>query len=194
MVFDRTCNEDRRCYNNSGILGAVESMKDPKIQISYIDERKFVPVRIDKGKSVTEWEFYKDALDADCYINVPVAKQHGLSKLTLGMKNIMGVIGGMRGKIHHDMGQRLADLNLVVKPALTVIDTTRILLRNGPQGGDTGDVKVLHSLIASKDMIAADAFATTLFGMEPAQIESTVAGYQMGLGEMKLENVKIIKV
>ena len=55
--------------------------------------------------------------DCDCYINVPVAKHHGLSKLTLGMKNVMGVIGGNRGEIHKEIGQRIADLNLVVRPS-----------------------------------------------------------------------------
>ena len=86
-------------------------------------------------KSINEGEFYKKALEADCYINVPVAKHHSSAGLTLGLKNIMGVIGGSRGKIHFSLGQRIADLNIVLKPNLTVIDATRILLRNGPQGG-----------------------------------------------------------
>ena len=112
----------------------------------FINKRKFVPVKIVKGVSITEWEFYKDALDADCYINVPVAKRHGLSRLSLGMKNVMGVIGGKRGEIHQSIGQRFADLNTVIRPKLTVIDATRILLRHGPQGGDLDDVKILDTL------------------------------------------------
>ena len=124
---------------------------------------KFVPVDIDRGKSLKRWEIYKDALAADCYINVPVAKHHGLSRLSLGLKNSMGIIGGNRGKLHHNLGQELADLATVVAPKLTVIDATRLLLRNGPQGGRVADVKVADTVIASSDPVAADAYATTLF-------------------------------
>ena len=124
---------------------------------------------------------------------MPIAKHHVLSKLTLGLKNVMGVIGGNRGEIHKDIPQRLADLNLVIRPKLTIIDATRILLRNGPTGGNLKDVKVLDTLIASTDTVAADAYATTLFGMKPADVKSTVAAAKMGLGEMDLSKVKIVK-
>jgi uncharacterized protein (DUF362 family) len=117
-----------------------------------------------------------------------------LAKLTLGLKNIMGVIGGKRGEIHKNMGQNLADLNTVIKPALTIIDATRILLRNGPSGGNLKDVKKMDLLIASSDTVAADAYATTLFNLKPEEISSTVAAYRSGLGEMNLSKMDIIKV
>jgi len=192
LVFDRTCNEERRCYHNSGIGDALKSLKNKKVHYDYIDNRKFIPVDIAKGKSLTRWEIYRDALEADSYINVPVAKHHGLSRLTLGLKNSMGVIGGRRGQLHHDLGQKLADLATVIRPNLTVIDATRILLRNGPQGGDIKDVKILDTLIASTDPVAADAYATTLFGLQPDAIDSTVAAYKMGLGEMDIKKMRLI--
>ena len=192
MVFDRTCNEERRCYNNSGIKPELDAMEDRRVKCVHIDNRKFVPVRIENGKAIKEWSFYKDALEADCYINVPIAKQHGLSRLTMGLKNVMGVIGGKRGQIHHNIGQKLADLNTVVRPRLTVVDATRILLRNGPQGGSPDDVRKMDTLIASTDPVAADAYATTLFGLKPKDIESTRAAYQMGLGEMDLSKLDIV--
>ncbi len=194
MVFDRSCNDSRRCYTNSGIAEAVESIGDRRAVCEFVDNRKFVPVKIEKGVLVAEWQFYKDALDADCYINVPVAKHHGLSRLTLGMKNVMGVIGGQRGEIHQSIGQRLADLNTVIRPNLTVIDATRILLRHGPVGGDLADVKVLDTLMASTDPVAADAYATTLFDLKPDAIESTRAAYKAGLGEMDLSKIRLLKV
>jgi uncharacterized protein (DUF362 family) len=194
MVFDRPCNDSRRCYANSGIAAAVESIGDRRVACEFVDNRKFVPVKIEKGVSITEWEFYKDALDADCYINVPVAKHHGLSRLTLGMKNVMGVIGGSRGEIHQSIGQRLADLNTVIRPKLTVIDATRILLRNGPVGGNLADVKILDTVLASTDPVAADAYATTLFDLKPEAIDSTCAAYKAGLGEMDLSKIRVLKV
>ncbi|MBU0482687.1 MAG: DUF362 domain-containing protein [Proteobacteria bacterium] len=191
-VFDRTCNEERRCYVNSGIKDALDRIKDKKVTYFHPDPRKFIPVDIKRGKAVSRLEIYKDALEADTYINVPIAKHHGLSRLTMGIKNSMGVLGGRRGNMHHDLGQKLADLATVIRPKLTVIDATRILLRNGPQGGDLDDVKVLDTLIASADPVAADAYTTTLFDLIPEDIESTVAAYKMGLGEMNLDAIRII--
>lgn len=193
LVFDRTCNEQRRCYANSGIEGAIRDLGDSRAVIEHIDQRKFVPVQIAKGKSLTRWDIYKEALDCDCYINLPVAKHHGLSRLTLGLKNSMGVIGGNRGQLHHDLGQSLADLATVIRPKLTLIDATRILLDNGPQGGDLKDVRKTDTLIASVDPVAADAYATTLFGLSPEAIESTVAAHAMGLGEMTLDRIKVVE-
>ena len=190
LVFDHTCNEKRRCYRNSGIQDALQEM-GRTVRLEHIDRRKFVPVDIEKGVSLTRWDIYKDALAADCYINVPVAKHHSLSRLSLGLKNNMGVIGGNRGRLHHDLGQKLADLATVVDSRLTVVDATRMLLRNGPQGGRVEDVKKGDMVIASPDPVAADAYATTLFGLQPEVITSTVAAHQMGLGEMRLDKMAI---
>ncbi len=194
MVFDRSCDDGRRCYAASGILEAVTSLKDDRATCTQIDDRKYTPVNVEKGKAVTRWEFYKDAMQADCYINVPIAKHHQLSKLTLGVKNIMGVIGGNRGQIHKSLGQKVADLNTVLRPKLTIMDATRILLKNGPTGGKLEDVKVLDTMFASTDMVAVDAYATTLFGLKPEEIESTKAAHELGLGEIDLDRVKIVKL
>ncbi len=192
LVFDNTCNEARRCYHQSGIKPALDGIKH--VHCDYIDRRKFIPVDISRGKSIHRWLFYRPALDADCYINVPVAKHHSLARLTIGLKNIMGVIGGNRGEIHRDIGQNLADLNTVIRPAITIVDATRILLRNGPQGGDIRDVKVLNTILASPDVVAADAVATTLFGLKPVDIPATRAAAKMGLGEMNLSRIQTIRV
>lgn len=95
--------------------------------------------------------------------------------------------------MHHDLGQRLADLATVVSPTLTVIDATRTLLRNGPQGGSVDDVRVVDQVIASVDSVAADAYGTTLFGLAPEDIDSTVAAHNMGLGQIDLTKVNLLK-
>ena len=199
MVFDRTCQDMRLCYASCGTPAAIESLNDPRVTCTFVDDRKFVPVKIQKGKGVTEWEFYKDAITADCYINMPIAKDHKLARLTLGLKNIMGILGGQRNTLHPGTGQqsltqKIADFNTVLCPTLTVMDATRILLRNGPSGGKLDDVKELHTLFASTDTVAADAYATTLFGMKPDELETTKAAFEMGLGQMDLNKVKIVKV
>lgn len=192
-VFDRTCNEERRCYATSGIQAAVGELHDERAICEHVDNRVFIPVKIEKGKVLKEWQLYKPALEADCFINLPIAKHHSIAKLTLGLKNMMGIMGGDRGQIHGNIGPNLADVNTVARPHLTLIDATRILLRRGPQGGSLKDVQVLDTLIASTDIVAADAYATTLFKLDPKAIPATVAAYQLGLGEMDLAKVEVKK-
>nr|NJM01797.1 DUF362 domain-containing protein [Desulfobacula sp.] len=191
LVFDRTCNEERRCYQNSGMAPALEKIKDKRFKLDYADDRHFVPVTLKNGRVLKEWSFHKEALEADCYINVPVAKHHGLTGLSLGLKNIMGAVGGWRGRLHYDLGPKLADLNTVIRPKLTLIDASRVIVKNGPQGGDPEDVKILDTLIASRDTVAADAYATTLFGRQPQEIEATVEAHGRGLGQMDLDQCRI---
>jgi len=190
-VFDRTCNDERRCYTNSGIEAALKGLKG--VEVKYIEEERFKKVALG-GKALKECDLYGEALSADVYINVPVLKHHGLSKLTIGMKNVMGIMGGNRGSIHKNIDVALADINAVFKTHLVVVDATRILTAHGPQGGDIKDVRKLNKVIASTDIVAADAYATILFGLKPEDISVTLEAHRRGLGEMKVERMKIIKV
>jgi uncharacterized protein (DUF362 family) len=190
-VFDRSCNDPRRCYVTSGIAAALRGMKN--VELKQIENERFRPVRLN-GRTLRDWELYDEALSADVFINVPVAKHHGLTGLTLGLKNVMGIMGGNRGSIHRHIDSALVDINAVVKSRLTVIDATRILTANGPQGGDPRDVKVLNKVLASSDIVAADAVATTLFGLRPEAISTTVAAYRRGLGEMNMSGIRILRV
>lgn len=189
-VFDRTCNDDRRCYVNSGMVAALKGMKN--VELKYIENERFKKVDL-KGKVLDEWELYDEALNADVFINVPVAKHHQLTKVTLGLKNVMGVMGGKRGAIHKKIDEALTDVNKVLKSHLVLVDATRVLIAHGPQGGSLEDVKYLHKVIASTDIVAADAYATTLFGHRPEEIAVTVAAHRRGLGEMDLKKIRIVK-
>lgn len=190
-VFDRTCNDERRCYTNSGIEAALKGLKG--VEVKHVEEERYKKVALG-GKALKEWELYGEALSADVFINVPVLKHHGLSKLTIGMKNVMGIMGGNRGSIHKNIDVALADINSVFKTHLVVVDATRILTAHGPQGGDIRDVRKLNKVIASTDIVAADAYATTLFGLKPEDIAVTVEAHRRGLGEMKVEKMRILKV
>jgi len=193
-IFDRTCNEARRCYRNSGIGPALEAMEDRRVTVMHVEERHFVDTKIPNGRKLDKWPIHKEALQADCLINVPVAKHHGLTDLSLGLKNSMGVLGGRRGRLHVSLDQKLADIATVVQPELTVIDATRMLLRHGPQGGRLEDVHVAHKLVASADPVAADAFATTLFGIKYDSIESTRMAHAHGLGVMDPAKMDVIRL
>jgi len=189
-VFDRTCNDPRRSYDNSGITEALQNIKN--VDLKHIDYDRFKRVTLN-GVFLKDWELYDEALSADVYINVPIAKHHGLTKLTLSLKNVMGIMGGNRGYIHRNIENALADIHTVFKTTLNILDATRILLDNGPQGGNLKDVKILNKVLASTDKVALDAYATTLFKLNPEDISITKVAYKRGLGEMNLSKVNVIK-
>jgi uncharacterized protein (DUF362 family) len=189
-VFDRVVNDPRRCYVQSGIAGAA---KDVGADIVHVDERKFKDIRIN-GRALKTWPLYTEIFEADKLINIPVAKHHGLAGLTMSMKNWMGVMGGRRNRIHQKLDQSIADLALVIKPQLTVLDAVRILTANGPQGGNLADVKKLDTVIVGTDQVAIDSFGATLFGKQGSDLGYVKIAAQSGLGVMDLDRVDIKRI
>jgi uncharacterized protein (DUF362 family) len=189
-VFDRSVNDPRRCYRQSGIADAAAALG---AEVSHIDERRFSDIPI-KGQVLKSWPLYRDIIEADKIINVPVAKHHGLAKLTMAMKNWMGVMGGERGRIHQRIGESLSDVALVIKPTLTLLDAIRILTANGPQGGKLQDVKRLDTVVAGTDQVAIDSYGATLFGMKGSDLSYVKAGAAAGIGTMDLSRLKIKKL
>ena len=191
LVFDRPVNDPRRCYEQSGIRAAAEAAG---AQVVHIDRRRFKHVRIPGGTVLKTWEFYSEALEADALINVPIAKHHGLAKLTMGMKNLMGVIGKRRSVIHQKLDSALVDISRVIRPRLTVLDAVRILTANGPQGGSLSDVKKMDTVIAGADQVSVDSFGATLFGMKGSQLGYVREAEAAGLGTADLSRLNIVRV
>jgi uncharacterized protein (DUF362 family) len=128
-------------------------------------------------------------VEADKLINLPVAKHHVLSRLTLGMKNWIGGVGGRRSALHQDIHQTTVDLAQFFRPTLTLIDATRIMTRNGPSGGNLSDVTVKNTLILSNDQVAADASAAKLFGLSPGKLGFIRLAEQRGIGTSDLQQL-----
>ncbi len=191
-VLDHTCHDPRKSYLSSGIKAAVEGIKDPRAVVEFVDERRFVEVKVEKARALKKWYFYKDVLAADRFINIPVAKHHSEARLTMCLKNMMGAIGGWRGRIHVGLHQNIADMNLILRPDLHVLDATRIMLRNGPSGGRLEDVEVRNLLFAGTDPVALDAYGTTLFGLKPEDIGHITRAHELGRGEMNLDKIKLV--
>lgn len=189
-VFDRPVNDPRRCYVQSGIEHAVKPLG---ADLEYLDERKFRDFRIN-GSVIKTWPLYSDIFEADKIINVPIAKHHALAKLTMSMKNWMGIMGGPRNGIHQKINESLADLALVVKPTLTILDAIRILTANGPQGGNLSDVKRVDTVVAGVDQVAVDSYGATLFGLTGFDLGYVRAAHAMGIGKMDIAKLKIKRI
>jgi uncharacterized protein (DUF362 family) len=175
------------------VSGIAEAVKAAGGEMEVMSPVKFVKTPIPEGKDLTEWEIYQDVLDANVLINVPIAKDHNLARLSLGIKNLLGVIT-KPNQMHSKLGQRAADLASIVRPTLTVVDAVRILVEGGPTGGSLNNVQETNTVIASHDFVAADAYAATLFGMTGADIAYVKAAADMGLGTLNLSSVKVEEI
>ncbi len=162
-------------------------------QMEIMSRIKFVRTELPQGLDLRQCDIYDQVLNANVVIDVPIAKHHNLARLTLGMKNLMGVIRD-RPAMHRNLGQRLADLTSRVRPALTVVDAVRILVANGPTGGNLDDVRKIDTVIATPDIVAADSYAATLFGLQPNDLAYVRAATEMGLGRSDLGSLRIEEI
>lgn len=178
IVADNSCNDARRSYKRSGIKDAAEKAG---AKVLYMEKRKFVKTNVG-GEVIKEWDVYREAIEADKIINVPIAKHHGLSGVTLSMKNTMGLIGGKRDLLHQKLPESIVDLTAYFKPTLTILDAVRMLKTHGPQGGSAKDVEQLSLVAASTDPVKIDAFGITLFGKDPEEFPHIELGEKRGLG------------
>ena len=158
--------------------------------MEFVDERKFKDKSIPEAELLKSWPIYKEALEVDVLINVPIAKHHSLTRLSLGIKNLMGLIEN-REELHTRIDQKLADLSTVIKPDLIIMDAYRILTANGPNGGTSRDVKLTGQVMAGTDPVAVDSQAATLFGLTGEDIAHVKESYNRGLGEIDLDKIGI---
>jgi uncharacterized protein (DUF362 family) len=173
------------------ISGIKEQVEKAGGEIEIMSKFKFISTEIPLGKDIKKWDIYEDILKADVLINIPIAKHHSGSRLTLGMKNLMGTIPNAQ-LFHMNLHQRIADLATRVRPTLTIVDAVRILVANGPTGGDLKDVRKLDTIIAGTDIVAVDSYSTSLFGLKPDDIPNIKMAVSAGLGtsDLSLLNIK----
>lgn len=189
IVTDVTCHDARRTFARSGIKDAAEAAG---AKVLLAAEEDFTEVDM-QGELLHNWPVLKYFLEADKVINVPIVKNHTLSRATIGMKNLYGIIGGNRGQLHQKIDQSILDLAAFLRPTLVVVDAFRVLMRNGPVGGNVSDVKEAHTIYATVDQIAADSFGCQFLEIEPTQLGYLVMGDKAGLGKIDYSNLEIIR-
>lgn len=190
IVTDASCNEPNRCFQRSGIW---KSAYDMGAEVILPASHRFRTMRL-KGEVLDEWPVYTPLINADKVINVPIAKHHNLAKYTGAMKNWYGSLGGRRNRLHQNIDVSIADLAQFIQPTLTIVDATRVLMRNGPQGGNIADAKDMHTVIATTDQVAADAYGCQLIGRTADEIPYLRMGQERGLGTMRWQTLRFKEV
>ncbi|MDD5555697.1 MAG: DUF362 domain-containing protein [bacterium] len=190
VAIDHTLGEPRRCLERSGIGPAVTRAGG---RIRFQGERVFREVDTE-GAGVGSWPVMVPLLEADRFINVPVVKQHGLSALTAAMKNLFGVLGGSRFRLHPAIDESITDMAAFVRPTLVILDATRVMVRNGPSGGRADDLIHPRTIAAGTDQVALDAFAASLLGLRPEEVGHVRRAHERGLGTMHYTNLRILRI
>ncbi|MBD3235652.1 MAG: DUF362 domain-containing protein [Candidatus Eisenbacteria bacterium] len=189
-VMDHTCNDARRCYRRSGIQ---ESAEQAGADLLHLRDGRGTQMHIG-GELIGDWPVHREVVEADVLINVPIAKHHSLTRASLGMKNWLGAIGGRRNQLHQNVPLASVDLAAFFKPQLTVLDGTRVLLRNGPQGGDPADVSHPRVLMAGVDPVAIDAFGGTLLDLTPDDLPHLAMATARGLGSIDWDRSDLARI
>lgn len=182
----------KEAYKISGIQDAVERAGG---QMEVMNNIKYVEYTFPSAaRDLKKWRVYQDVLDANVLIDVPIAKDHSSARVTLAMKNLMGVIQN-RNDIHANLHQRIADLATLIKPTLTVVDGVRVLKENGPTGGSLDYVQSFDTVIASHDIVAADAYAArAFFNFTPDDVGYIRLGQEMQLGRADFNNLRVQEI
>jgi len=195
IIIDHTIQDSVLCVAQSGIEQAVIDKKKVSI-FTPTKERQFAEVEVPKGKSLKSVMIPKVIQAADKLINLPVAKSHSATGVSLGMKNLMGLIWD-RNYLHQmNLHQAIAELATIIKPSLTIIDATRALTSGGP--GGPGNTVELNMVIVGTDVVAVDSYAV---GITPwynksftgSKVKYLVAASEMGLGEINVDKMQIKK-
>jgi uncharacterized protein (DUF362 family) len=187
IVTDVSCNEPSRCFQRSGIADAA-SKEGAKVILP--DPSRFKEVNLG-GDVLQEWPVFQPFLEADKIINLPIAKHHSLTGATLGMKNWYGILGGQRQRLHQRINESLVDLADFVRPTLTLIDSYRVLLRNGPTGGNLEDVLLKKTIVAGTDPVALDAYvAKAYWNLEPPTLPYLELAADRGLGSLQFDKLR----
>lgn len=197
-LFDHTsteCNNWIDCYKNSGIWDAAKSV-GAKVVPGHL-ESYYQKIEIDGGLNLKSTKVHELLLDSDVFINVPVLKNHSLTRMTCCLKNVMGLVWDRHYWHLNNLNQCIADYALFAKkPVLNVIDCYNVMVKHGPGGVSKEDVVSMKSQILTTDWVAGDAAAAKMLGVAPEMVEYIPIAHKMGIGNMNLEslNIKMINI
>jgi uncharacterized protein (DUF362 family) len=156
-VADNPIESPADCFAKSGIRQAAERAGG---RVYLPDSNAFRMLHTENAELIENWLFFHRPLtNVNKVIGIAPVKDHNLCHASLGLKNWYGLLGGRRNQFHQDIHAIISDLALMIRPTLSILDGGRVLMRNGPTGGDPSDVKAADAVVAGIDPVAVDAWA-----------------------------------
>jgi uncharacterized protein (DUF362 family) len=196
IITDHTLQEDAGRSNGFEIAQIGDKFPEVKFVLAN-QQRLFQPAQVN-GKVLKQTEVLKMLERADLLINLATAKHHSATQVSLSLKNLMGLIWD-RTAFHtqFDLHQAIADLALLIKPGLNIIDATRVLLNGGPTG--PGPISEENRLFASFDPVALDSVVVSRYNfggrlLSASEVQHLVAAHKNGIGEIDFNKIQIQKI
>ena len=183
-------NDSLRSMDRNGTRAAVENAGGTLKALS--DPAQFREVMIPRGRILRRDMFSIDVLEADVFINMPIAKHHGGTRVTFSMKNLMGINWDRIFYHRTNLQQCIAEAASAIKHTLVIMDANNVLLTGGPVG--PGRVIHPHRVIAGVDPVAVDAYAMEFFPQKPEEIGHIRMAWELGVGEMDLDKLTIKEI
>jgi uncharacterized protein (DUF362 family) len=191
-VTDNPINDPASCFALTGIGQAARAAG---AELLMPEERFFRPLTLKDARLIRNWPVLLEPLaGVTKLIGVAPVKDHHRSGASMVMKNWYGLLGGRRNIFHQDIQTIIAELALLVKPTLVVLDGTASMMTNGPTGGSLADLKETHTLIAGTDQVAVDAFGATLLGKTAADLPFIAKAAALGVGTADYQTLSPIEV
>jgi uncharacterized protein (DUF362 family) len=190
-VIDHPFTNGAMCLETTGMKKIVEAVGGKVFLLSEQSDRFYKSVDVG-GQVLKTVQYSKDVLEADTFINFPILKHHNGTKITMGLKNMMGLVWD-RGIFHRtNLQQCIAELAHFHQPDLTILDATRGIIDNGPMG--PGTIREYNEVVFGTDPVAVDAYGAQLFGLNPADLGYLVAASKLGLGEINIQKLTVARV
>jgi uncharacterized protein (DUF362 family) len=179
-VTDNPINNPMSCFETSGLAEAARSV-GARLVLPKAD--LFVPASLPGGRLIRDWPVMAGALQGmNKLIAVTPVKDHHRAGASMVLKNFYGLLGGRRNVFHQDINGIIAELALLVRPTLCILDGTVSMMTNGPTGGSLSDLKHTGTLIVSTDPVAADGAGIELLGRTLSDIPYILAAQAAGAG------------
>jgi uncharacterized protein (DUF362 family) len=188
LVSDNPINDPASCFALSGIESAARGA-GAKVLLPSDDQ--FRPITVPGARLLRHWPVLLGALAAvNKVIGIAPLKHHQHAGASMTIKNWYGLLGGRRNTLHQDINTTIAELAMMVRPTLVILDGTTTMMRNGPTGGSLDDLAPTHTMIVGTDPVAVDAFGATLLGLRPADLPYLAMAETAGRGTTDYESLK----
>ncbi len=190
-LFDHTCDD---CFITYRVSGIEKAAKEANATVVHANKESYYQeVRVPGAHTLKNVKVHELILESDVFINVPILKHHGSTRMTCALKNLMGVVWD-RGYYHRtDLDRCIAEFPLYRKPDLTIVDAYNILT-DGPRCRSLKDVVRKEMQLLSKDMVALDVASSKILGEEVENIKYIKIANDLGIGNSNLEELNIKRI
>ncbi|GAI09087.1 unnamed protein product, partial [marine sediment metagenome] len=190
IVTDNPINDPASCFKWSGIGKAADAAR---AKVILPKDHLFRHTTLAGGKLIRNWPvFFGPFENVDKLIGISPVKDHARAGASMSMKNWYGLLGGRRNVFHQDINTIIAELSMMVKPTLVILDGTEVMITNGPTGGSDSDLRRANTLVASTDMVAADSYGCTLLDLKVSDLPYLTKAEKAGAGTTDYESLKPI--